>query len=56
MAKKKTQLLALIDPVLAKALKSKLITHELTYRRWLEIRICEYVGKSPSPTSSRRRR
>ena len=56
MAKKRTQLLALIDPALVKMLKRKLITDELTYRRWLEIRIAEYVGKNISPSKTRRRK
>ena len=54
MAKKRTQMLALIDPALAKALKIKLINQELTYRQWLESRICEYVGKNTSPSDNRR--
>ncbi len=56
MAKKRTQLLALIDPALAKALKRKLINQELTYRRWLESRISEYLGKNQSPSKPSNRR
>ena len=52
--RKKTQLLALIDPALVKALKRKLITDELSYRAWLESRIREYVGKNTSPSNNRR--
>lgn len=54
--RKRTQLLALIDPALAKALKRKLITDESSYRQWLESRICEYVGKNTSPSDDGRRR
>ena len=54
MAKKKTAMLAMIEPKLAKALKRKLITEELTYRAWLESRIAEFVGHDPSKSKPRR--
>ena len=49
MAKNKTAMLAMIEPALAKMLKRKLVTDEMTFRAWLESRILEYVGKIQSP-------
>lgn len=47
MTKAKKQLLALVDRDLALAFQAKLITEELSYRKWLEREMRRFLKKNP---------